>query len=364
MQSTETRSSSFLEAAMSDHKASDFEKTDSQLCRDFDLYNAEHSERVYEILGYAQQHCPVLPTPADDGYFVVTRYDDVRTVLQNPQMFSSRKASLRGTGGVRVPPIDTDPPLHHDFRKVLNPFFHPNYLKRYEAGMAEFAASRIDQWIERGECDFIDEFARPYIADVLALVVFNEDDPELFRRAGEINHEMATNASEEIFHQFADLIAEFIDRRVAAGVKKDDVVTAIIDGSVGGRPMTKEEQVGVVQLLFSGGLDTTIVALSNIMLHITEQPTLEDELRSGDWIRTHFDEFLRFESPVSAEPLQTAGRRHTEAAARHHENPQCSTNHVRRETRVVSAPAAHGSGETGEGLRLCSAAWEPLHEPH
>jgi cytochrome P450 len=85
-------------------------------------------------------------------------------------------------------------------------------------------------------------------------------------------------------------------------VQKDDVVTAIITGTVEGRPLTREEQVGVVQLLFSGGLDATKVAMSNILLHVIRDPGLERVLRSPDWMSTHLDEFLRYESPVSGLP--------------------------------------------------------------
>jgi cytochrome P450 len=60
-----------------------------------------------------------------------------------------------------------------------------------------------------------------------------------------------------------------------------------------------EEQVGVVVVLFLGGLDTTKATLGNIVRHMIEDPALERRLRDPRWIREDLDEFLRYETPVT-----------------------------------------------------------------
>jgi hypothetical protein len=105
---------------------------------------------------------------------VITRYADVQTVLSDPRTYSSRKPTLRGTGGVRVSSIDTDLPAHRDFRQILNPFFHPRYLARYEAEIRRLAATRIEGFAAAGSCEFLGDFASRFVADVLATVIFNE----------------------------------------------------------------------------------------------------------------------------------------------------------------------------------------------
>ena len=62
----------------------------------FDLFDPTHSERLWEVLSYARSACPVLKTDADEGYYIVTRYDDVRTVLEDTETYSSKQAGLRG----------------------------------------------------------------------------------------------------------------------------------------------------------------------------------------------------------------------------------------------------------------------------
>src|SRR5260370_6628875 len=59
-----------------------------------DLFDPSHSERLWEVLSYARTACPVLQTDADEGYYVITRYDDLPTVLEDPQTYSPLQAGL------------------------------------------------------------------------------------------------------------------------------------------------------------------------------------------------------------------------------------------------------------------------------
>ena len=76
-----------------------------------DLFDPSHSERLWEVLAYARSACPVLRTDADDGYYIVTRYDDLRTVLEDAETYSSKQAGLRGVP-LPMPPLTEDPPRH------------------------------------------------------------------------------------------------------------------------------------------------------------------------------------------------------------------------------------------------------------
>jgi hypothetical protein len=85
---------------------------------------------------------------------------------------------------------------------------------------AHGAAVRIDEFASAGRCEFIGDLAGPFVADVLATVIFNEDIEDLFRETGKVNHELATKPNDAAFHRFAKLISGFIDRRVAARVQR------------------------------------------------------------------------------------------------------------------------------------------------
>jgi cytochrome P450 len=86
---------------------------------------------------------------------------------------------------------------------------------------------------------------------------------------------------------------------LASGLNGDDLLSAIVNGRVEGRPLTLEEQVGICATLFSGGLDTVRASLGNITRWWAEDPRIEVRLANPDWIRGDLDEFLRLESPIT-----------------------------------------------------------------
>ncbi len=75
-----------------------------------DLFDPAHGERLWEVLSYARSACPVLKTDADEGYYIVTRYDDLRTVLEDAETYSSAQAGLPAYAH-RVPPRTQQVPV-------------------------------------------------------------------------------------------------------------------------------------------------------------------------------------------------------------------------------------------------------------
>ena len=252
----------------------------------------------YDRLAEARATCPVVASRAHNMY-VVTRYADVRFVLEHPELFSSRDPNIMGPLPVRLPPLDVDPPLQQEFRKLLNPFFTRGYFARFEPEMRRIAKAAIAAWLDRGRCEFVSEFAIPFTAGVLAQLVFNETDRDRLARAIGYVTAVGELQNHESFANLAALAAEYLgEQRARGSVEEDSILAAIGGGTVGGRPLTEEEQIGVVTVLFLGGLDTTRGALSNIAAQLAADPALEDRLRDPGWVKHDLEEFLRFESPV------------------------------------------------------------------
>jgi cytochrome P450 len=264
-----------------------------------DLFDPQHRKRLWEALAHARaSSCPVIKTDADNGYYVITRYDDLRTVAGDPDTFSSAEPALRGVP-VRMPPVSEDPPVHRDFRKILNPYFSRSYLSRYTDDMRAAARELLDRAVPAGRMEFMRDFALPYTAENLSRVILGETNKDRVRRASECALRISTENTQQAFIDLAQVAAEFLSERANSGLNGDDVLSAIVNGTVLGRPLTMEEQVGTVTTLFSGGLDTVRGALGNIVRHIAEEPGMEDRLRDPDWIRGDLDELLRFETPIT-----------------------------------------------------------------
>jgi len=265
----------------------------------FDIFNPEHAEHKWEILAYARAQCPVFRTEKMGGVWVATRHEHIRHILEHPEVFSSSQPSVL-PAPLRLPPIDLDPPLHADFRKFLNPLLSKSALLRFEPQMRAIIRTAIDEFIDRGRCEFNREFAIPVASQILAQVIFDDHNEERMAKALDAATRMGLENTPDTFIEMAALAAEVLKERQDSDDQRDDVIGALISARVdGGRPLTEEERVGVIAILFIGGLDTTRAAMGNIMLNIINDPTLEDRVRDPRWIRSDLDELLRFESPVT-----------------------------------------------------------------
>jgi hypothetical protein len=103
-----------------------------------------------EQLSWARKECPIPHSDFDGGMYVVTRYDDLRTVGEHPEVFSSSQPGVMSVG-VPLPPLDLDPPLHRDFRAFLNRYFSRSFIdSNYRKAMEDIADELIDGFIDRG----------------------------------------------------------------------------------------------------------------------------------------------------------------------------------------------------------------------
>ena len=265
----------------------------------YNMWDPEHEKIKWAVFQHSREHCPVARTSADGGgQYMVTRYQDVRRVLEDPETFSSTGVAPRPSP-VTLNPLDADPPFQPDLRKILNPLFSRSFLLKFEPQMRKSAADLVDGWIDRGQVELISEYAAPFVASVLAQIVFDEADSSRMQRAVDIVTAAAVEASDESFFTLAVLAGEYIAAREDHPVERDDVLNAITTGTVlGGRPLTEDERLGVMTVLFLGGLDTTRGAIGAIAYHLTRDPELERRLRDPKWIRQDMDEFIRLDSPV------------------------------------------------------------------
>src|SRR6266542_4819353 len=140
------------------HLVVDFDIFDPTLCIPEDTIQ----ERAAELA----QLGPVVYSTAHGGHWLVTRYAEVHDVLHDPQLFSSNPNFILHAGGDRFLPLETDPPEHTAYRNVLQPMFSPQRMKALEQEIRAIVTDLIDGFIERGECEFVSEFAHELPARV------------------------------------------------------------------------------------------------------------------------------------------------------------------------------------------------------
>ena len=102
----------------------------SDWATDFSHLEPEWAADPYPIQDDLRQRCPIAHTERFGGAWLPTRYEDVAAIAYDTERFSSRSIILSNFRPPRElapvggsPPISSDPPFHHDARKLLLPAF-------------------------------------------------------------------------------------------------------------------------------------------------------------------------------------------------------------------------------------------------
>jgi cytochrome P450 len=262
---------------------------------------AEWCAEHFDHESHMRAHCPVTHTDQHEGFWVVTKYDDVMRVAQDWRTFSSAD----GVGVIPLPmavtplPEVSDPPIQQAYKRLINPYFTPKVVGAHEEATRAYVNEMIDEFIDEGECEFMSAFASPYPGRIFfeqylsAPKAESERMNELTMLAVMPGNPDRASAWKEMFEWIVNFVAE---RR--AGEPKGDVVDAVIAAEVDDRSITDTEIYGIIQLLILGGLDTTAGALGQFMIRFCNEPWIAQLLRDQpELLDDAVEELLRLEGP-------------------------------------------------------------------
>jgi cytochrome P450 len=192
-----------------------------------------------------------------------------------------------------------DPPRHREFKRLINAWFTPAVVAQEEDATRAVVTRLIDGFVEDGRCELMDAFARPFPGITFFEQVLHAPAADVPRLA-----ELATWASTPGHPQRSEgwagmtaWIEDLVDDRTPRG----DVVDAVLAAEIEGRPITRHEVVGVLQLLIFGGLETTAGALGEIVLRLCREPAIPERLRARpDLLPAAIEELLRLHPPFVA----------------------------------------------------------------
>ena len=226
------------------------------------------------------------------------KHEDALFGLRHPEIFSNEGA----TPFPRDPkdyfyfiPIEIDPPHHRKYRNIVDPVFSPKGVLKLEGLIRKRANDLIDSFIDKGECEFTEEFGRPLPVSVfLDIMGLPQDMRDTFVSwAMELLHsndrERMGAAMMSITEYLKDAIAE------KKANPDDGVVSLIAHAAPDGVPLSDKEIFGFVCFLFIGGLDTVFATLNNIWLYLARNPAKVQEIaeRMDNDIDRIVEELLR-----------------------------------------------------------------------
>jgi len=213
------------------------------------------------------------------GFWVVTRYDTAREILQKPADFSSVPIGL-GTGRFprKLIPVESDPPLHPQYRALAAKIFSPQAIAAKTNNIAQIASSLIDPIVAKGHCEFNEAVAMPMPAMIftalLGLPV--EDWPKFMSWNSQLLHSRDEASAREGGERIANYLMGVIEDRRRQ--PRDDLVSALVQGKVEGRPLTAEETLDFCFLTFVAGLDTTTGVMGYAFAYLAQHPEQQREL--------------------------------------------------------------------------------------
>src|SRR5690349_22412188 len=106
---------------------------------------------------------PAFFNSIGQGYWIFTRYEQVRDMYQHPEIFSSESITpWEPDPGYRFVPTQVDAPDHIKYRRILNPWFSPKAMEAAAPMMRELCKGFIEPLVPKGRCDFIADFALLY----------------------------------------------------------------------------------------------------------------------------------------------------------------------------------------------------------
>ena len=267
----------------------------------FDHLSPDLAASMNETLARMRAGCPVAHSDQYDGFWVVTGYDDVLAVAQDWETFSSAHGLIIPPApiSVRNLPVEADPPYQRIFKRLINPYFTPAAVGRWEQATRDLVNRLIDEFIEAGTCEFMSAFARPYPALSFFDVALSAppDDVEKVAYMASKSSTPSDPEAAECWAGLASWIRDFVAQR-RDQPPHGDVVDAVVNAEVDGRPITEDEIIGTIQLLILGGLETTAGALGLTLVRFCREPEIPALLRrSPELIPKAVEELLRLEPP-------------------------------------------------------------------
>lgn len=267
----------------------------------FDHMSPQLGRELHETMAYLRANHPVTRSEKYGGFWVINTYEDVLRVAQDWASFSSAHGITVPSRPTSMPAIPemVDPPLHREFKRLINAWFTPAVIQKQEQATRDLVTRLIDGVAEAGACDFMESFANPLPGLVFFEMVLHApaDELEEINRCATLASAPFTEEGINARIQMLGWIDDFVERRLAEG-PRGDVVDAILAAEIEGRPITRTEVVGVIQLLLFGGLDTTAGALGSMMIRFCEQPEIPALLRSNpELVNPAVEELLRLDGP-------------------------------------------------------------------
>ena len=287
-----------------------------------DRHSSRYRIEFQQLADEFHAKSPVAWNEANGGYWLANGNKELFDIARRADVLSNDNDihnQRRGYRGINIPTppresvqaiggfLEMDPPEQRYYRNALNAYLSPAAVARWQPVMDEITRACLDERIESGRIDFVDDLANivpavmtmamlglelkdwvVYCEPMHASIYTRPDDPDM-PRIRDISNQMGMRLFQSI--------TEIRER------PRPGLVNAVLTADIGGRQPDDMDALGVIMLLIGGGFDTTTALTAHSLEWLSEHPDQRERLiREWDTLRdSATEEFLRFYTPAQGD---------------------------------------------------------------
>jgi cytochrome P450 len=276
----------------------------------FDRHDSVYRTNFEQLTADMQTKCPVAWNQMYGGYWYAAGNRELFDIVRAGDVLSAARDPERGYVGVAIPSsgaggltpsfLEMDPPDQRYYRQTLNPYLSPAAVARWKPFVAEVTRAALNERIETGTIDFVEDLANVvpavvtmammglplvdwhiYSEPVHALVYTKPDSPDVARVMN-----LLMVMKQRLFEAIDQVRRE----------PRPGIVEALATCALNGRTPSDEELTAQLGLVISGGFDTTTALTAHSLEWLGEHPDERARLaREHDTlIDSATEEFLRY----------------------------------------------------------------------
>lgn len=233
---------------------------------------------------------------------MILRHGDVMSAAKDYGTFSSDAPfrvpipSEENVRKVRQLPIETDPPVHTDYRAIVEPFFKKPRDKEFAATISSLVERMVGEICSDKEVEIVSDFAVPLQSRALAhLLGLPQSEADEWISWG-------THVFRDVLEGESDgtAVDAYIARQLEKEQQGEGFFSALKAAEFRGRKLTRDEMAGFANLTFAGGRDTVIHSISSVIAYMARHPEALEFLREDPKrVVLATEEFFRVVSPLT-----------------------------------------------------------------
>lgn len=284
---------------------------------EFDRHTPGYRHQFEAITAEMHSKCPIAWSDTYDGHWVAAGHHEVFELARAAEYLSNDhdvNNERKGYEGIAIPSpkdikfqggfLEMDPPEQRHYRQALNPYLSPAAVQRWIPVIDEVVRACIDEKIESGRIDFVDDLAN-IVPAVMTLGMLGIPVADWTVYCEPAHASVYTPQSSPDFPRVQEMsIKSFMSLYEWLGKVREDprpgLIDALVRAEINGKTPEDLELAGVLMLLIGGGFDTTTALTAHAVEWLGQHPADRERLRREQdaLLDSATEEFLRFYTPA------------------------------------------------------------------